>query len=278
VLFYSPAVIAAFCLVTIGVILFLYARFVEPNQLAVRRLRVDSKGAVDPGVPLRIALLSDFHYPRSMSAAAVRRAIETANRLEPDIVFVLGDIFDKRSHEPAVLPQDIREVFAGIKSRHGVFGVLGNHDHWFDAPAIRKAIAAETNIRLIDNESIRLEIDGKSLYIVGVGDLGSKDMDFAKAVRDVPTDAPIVLLSHNPDVVEEIRDERIIVQFSGHTHGGQVRLPGIGAPYVPSRFGSKYALGWCTQGNHPLYVTTGVCSTEQLRFLCPPEVTWVELY
>jgi predicted MPP superfamily phosphohydrolase len=261
-----------------GVLLLLYARFVEPHLLVVRKVRIESGRNINGGKPIRVTLLSDTHYPRYASFRMVRRAIEKSNAFEPDYVFLLGDFFDKHRHQPAVLPDHIGALFQGIQSRGGVFGVLGNHDYWFNANAIRKALAEETEIRLIDNQSVRLEIPGELIYLSGVGDVLAQDVHYEKAVIDVPQNASIILLSHNPDVVEEITDPRVFVQFSGHTHGGQVRLPFIGALKVPSKFGNRYAKGLVKSGSHLLYVNSGICSMKWVRFLCPPEVTWVEIY
>lgn len=267
-----------FFLLVVGVLLGVYARFIEPNLLIVRKVRIDTGLRMGRGEPLRVALISDLHYPRLTDYRRVRRVIERANQFDPDLVFILGDIFDKRRRDPAVLPDDINAVFRDIRSRFGVFGVLGNHDHWFDAPSIRNALGTQTEIRLIDNASVRLELPGSLIYLTGVGDYGTGNTNYGRAVRDIPEEAPIILLSHNPDVVEVIRDPRILVQFSGHTHGGQVRLPLVGALRVPSRFGNRYSKGLSRQGNHLLYVTCGIASIKHLRFLCPPEVTWVEIY
>jgi predicted MPP superfamily phosphohydrolase len=262
----------------VGVLLGLYARFIEPNLLVVRKIRINIGLGLNSGDPLRIALISDLHYPRLTDYHAVRRVIEKANRFNPDLVFVLGDVFDKRRRDPAILPDDIKTVFQSIQSKSGVFGVLGNHDHWFDAPAIRNALGTQTEIRLIDNASVCLDLRGHPFYLTGVGDYGTGNANYSRAVRNVPEDASIILLSHNPDVVEVIRDPRILVQFSGHTHGGQVRLPFIGALRVPSKFGDRYSKGLSRRGNHLLYVTCGIGSIKRIRFLCPPEVTWVEIY
>jgi predicted MPP superfamily phosphohydrolase len=272
-----PRLLPFFAPLLLGALVCLYARFVEPNRPAVRRVRLDSGRRLNGGRPLRLALFSDLHYPRWSRPARVRRAIALSDRFRPDLVFVVGDLFDRGRHRRLPLPDGITAVFGGIESRLGVFAVLGNHDHWSDAPSIRRALASETDIRLLDNGHARLDLPGGPLYVVGVGDLWAKDVDYPRATAGVPEDAPVLLLSHNPDVVEEIRDPRIVAQFSGHTHGGQVRLPFVGALRVPSRFGNRYAQGLVTSGNHPVYVTRGVCSMRNVRFLCPPEVTWVEL-
>jgi predicted MPP superfamily phosphohydrolase len=265
-------------LISLCAIGFVYARFVEPNLLVVRRLRLRRKASAGGGSPLRITLISDFHYPRYSDYRMVRRAIEASNALDPDVVFLLGDFFDKNRKDPAVLPENIGALFGGIRSRLGVFGVLGNHDHWFDERAIRNALGAETNILLVDNASALIEASETPLYVVGVGDLWCKNARYDQAVSEVPGNASIILLSHNPDVIAQIRDPRILVQFSGHTHGGQVRLPFVGALRVPSEFGNRYASGLVTgEGHHPLYVNSGICSMKGIRFLCPPEVTSVEI-
>lgn len=233
--------LAGFCL-----LIALYARYVEPNSLVVRKIRINSDRGVNLSKPLRIALISDLHYPRWTNYRMVRRAIAAANRFDPDLVFFLGDLFDKSRKDPAILPSNVKEIFSNIDNRLGVYGVLGNHDHWFDEPAIRQVLAEETNIRLIDNQSVRIDLPEGPLYLAGVGDLLTGSVRYDEAVANLPADASIILLSHNPDVVEDISDSRIIVQFSGHTHGGQIRLPFIGALRVPSKFGNKYSQGLST--------------------------------
>lgn len=269
-----PAAIIVLLLIAVAV----YARFIEPNIIIVRRVRINRQLNLGTDKPLRISLLSDFHYPRYAHQKLVRRAIELSNQFDPDLVFILGDFFDKNKNDPAVLPNNVGTVFSGIQSRFGVFGVLGNHDHWFDEEAIRNLLASETNIQLVDNSSVPISLPRGVLYIAGVGDLWSQNVDYKRAVANVPQSSPILLLSHNPDVVELLHDPRILIRFSGHTHGGQIRLPFIGALRVPSAFGNRYAKGLVTRGNHPLYVNCGICSMKRIRFLCPPETTWVELY
>ncbi len=258
--------------------LYLYARHVEPNWILIRKVRIDTGKRLNGVPPLRVAILSDFHYPRYSSYAMVRKSIAKSNQFDPDLVLMLGDFFDKNRRDPAVLPENIGALFGGVENRLGVFGVLGNHDHWFDTEAIQTRISSETPIRLIDNAAIPIELPGTTIYLAGVGDLWSKDADYKRAVQTIPADAPIILLAHNPDVIEGVKDPRILVQFSGHTHGGQVRLPFIGALKVPSKFGNRYCKGLIKTGNHLLYVNSGICSMKNIRFLCPPEVTWVEIY
>ena len=265
--------LALFCLT-----LYLYARYIEPRLIVVRKIKIDTGQGLNGGQGLRIAVMSDFHYPRASSSALVRRAIAKSNRFNPDIAVILGDFFARSRFDPKTLPEDVGEVFGGINSQMGIFGVLGNHDHSFGAEAIRDRMECDTKIRIIDNFAIPLRLEGKTVYLVGVGDLWSKDADYKRAVQTVPEDASIILLSHNPDVIETIKDPRILIQFSGHTHGGQIRLPFIGALRVPSKFGNKYCKGLIKTGNHLLYVNSGICSMKHIRFLCPPEVTWVKIY
>ncbi|MES2460410.1 MAG: metallophosphoesterase [Armatimonadota bacterium] len=265
-------------LILVFTIALLYARYIEPKWIFVRKIKIDTHRNINGGRGLRIALLSDFHYPRAASYELVRKAITKSSEFDPDIVLILGDFFARSRFDPVSLPHNVQEVFGNIRSRLGVFGVLGNHDHSFSANAIQDRIASDTQIRLIDNRAVPLEIEGSTIYLVGVGDLWSRNANYEQAVKEVPQESAIVLLSHNPDVIEDISDSRILAQFSGHTHGGQIRLPFFGALRVPSKFGNKYSKGLIKTGTHPLYVNSGICSVKNIRFLCPPEVTWVELF
>lgn len=146
------------CAVVFCVVTALYARYTEPNRLVLRKIKIDSGRRINNGKPLRICLFSDLHYPRYTTYRMVRRAIEKSNLFDPDLVFVLGDFFDKNRSDPAILPGNIDALLGSIRSRFGVYGVLGNHDHWFDELAIRNALASKTEIRLIDNASARIDL------------------------------------------------------------------------------------------------------------------------
>ena len=159
----------------------------------------------------------------------------------------------------------------------GRFSVLGNHDHWESAPASRHALDA-AGIARVDNAGTWLERGGARLRVCGVGDLWTDHQDLPAALGDATDRDAVILLSHNPDFAEEVRDRRVGLIVSGHTHGGQVVVPGYGAPIVPSRYGQKYLHGLVRGLSCQVFITRGVGTvTPPVRFLCRPEIVLITL-
>jgi uncharacterized protein len=165
----------------------------------------------------------------------------------------------------------------------GRFAVRGNHDnHSYhgqgDFRLLSQAALAEAKLPDLNNTGVWLERRGARLRIGGVGDLWTDRQDLGAALGDATQDDAVLLLSHNPDFVETLRDPRVGLVLSGHTHGGQVVLPGFGAPIVPSRYGQKYLQGLVQGPCSQVFVTRGVGTvTPPVRFLCRPEVVLITL-
>jgi predicted MPP superfamily phosphohydrolase len=250
-----------------------YARYAEP-----RSLRVDRVSIPLPGLPrglegLRVAQLSDLHLGPLVSVEHVRRAVRLANSLRPDLIVVTGDFVSvaRRYVEPAVSIS--RELSAPL----GVFAVLGNHDFWV-APRMIASRLREAGIVVLRNESAVIFRGGARLHIAGVDDIWARADDLGKALAGVDRDGPIVLLCHNPDLAPQASSHGVSLLLAGHTHGGQVRLPVLGPLVVPSKYGKLWAAGLHRVGPMLLYVNRGVgLIAPPVRFLCPPEVTLLEL-
>lgn len=253
------------------------AFYLEPKWLSFETLEIPIQGLPEAFDGYRIALLSDFHYPRSIEAEMVRKAVSMANAFQPDLIALPGDFCDKNQGEPSTVP-NLSGLFDHARAPDGIVGVLGNHDHWFGAEGVRKELARNTPIRLIENQSFCIHRGEQRLAIGGVGDLWAGVVDPEQAFASVPKEVPRILLSHNPDIAEEMtREVRIDLQLSGHTHGGQIYLPFGSALWVPSRYGNKFRRGLVQGRSHRVYVTRGVCSTRHIRFCCRPEVTGITL-
>ena len=246
----------------------------EPHRLTFQTIDVPIQGLPDAFDGYRIALFSDFHFPLWSSAETIRQAVTLANAFQPDLMTLPGDFTDKRVK---TIP-DFGGLFDAARAKDGVVGTLGNHDHLAGAEGVRRGIADRTPIRLIDNQAIVIERGGQALAVGGVGDLWEGIVMPERALAQIPPETPRILLSHNPDLAEELTVKvRVDLQLSGHTHGGGVCLPGGVALIVPSLYGQKFRAGLVQGRSHRVYVTRGICSVWHNRLLCPPEVTGITL-
>jgi hypothetical protein len=250
------------------------AWILEPRWLDVVRVDVPIAGLGSAWDGATIALLSDTHCGRFRSPDAIAHAVDVANALEPDLTLLLGDYVHGggRYIAPGIAP------FAGLRAREGVFAVLGNHDHW-DGRDASLAAMRRAGVEVLRDRSVVLRRRGDPLALAGVGDLLEDTPRADVALRGVAPGTPRLLMEHNPDYAEMIPEGvRVDLMVSGHTHGGQVWLPGVGAPILPTRTGQKYARGLVAGPRCPVYVTRGVGTiSPPVRFACRPEVTRIRL-
>jgi predicted MPP superfamily phosphohydrolase len=220
----------------------------------------------------RIAQVSDVHHSSIVSAEEVRRVVELANSARADLVALTGDYTTAAREyvEPAA------EILGGLQAPHGVWAVLGNHDHHTD-PALTRAALKRRGINLIDNANTRLRRGGDELQLAGVGDWSWNDNDWARTFAGVDRSRPAVLLSHQPLVLDLPETEGVSLILSGHTHGGQVSLPVVGAP-VGHMNEFKYLRGRFSRGATQLYVTRGTGTIGlPVRFGARPEIAVLRL-
>ena len=257
---------------------YVYAFHYEPYMITIRHEEVflDCWNQEHDG--LKAVIISDIHQlktPRHLKR--LEQIIELANRENPDLIFLLGDfmghhISDWNEHTQ---PEEITAPLARLKNRYGVFAVLGNHDWWFNGRLMRKALE-KAGIRVLENEFVEVDVLGKTFSIAGLPDKKTRNykLDLQK-LRKVSE--PAILLSHNPDYFRELQLPGELM-LSGHTHGGQIALPIIGAIMVPSKYGKKHISGWSYLGDRKLFVTIGTGnSIINARFLCPPEIVVMTL-
>lgn len=259
--------------------------------VAPRRLRQTAIEAVIPGLPepfdgYTIAVLSDLHYGSVLRPRRhVARAVQMAHAASPDLVVLLGDY--ALSHH--TLPRLSRALYewglralapalGSLRARDGVVAVLGNHDYDYDARAVA-AWLEQLGASVLVNEARCLERAGTRVAICGLDDAVCGTIDPFAGCASVPPEVPRIVLSHNPDGVLALAPEaRADLVLSGHTHGGQVVLPFIGALSTRSTVcGRRSASGWIPGSRAPLYVTTGVGVVIPLRVFCRPEVLTVRL-
>ncbi len=268
----------------------LYATHVEPEWLAVLHTSITLPNLPPAWDGLTLVQLSDIHLGSGIELDTVRRAVALANAAAPDLVVLTGDFVTgdaRHSREVAV-------ALAELRSRYGSYAVLGNHDIWTDAAVIASNLE-DAGISVLRDRRVALEHDGARLWLLGIEDTGYTAMSgpggsgdcsafraawapardsLAGLLGDIPPDEPRLLLVHNPDFTEMLPEGRVDLALCGHTHGGQVQLPLVGAPFVPSCWGQKFVEGWVPGATTQVYVNRGLGTTGPvLRFNCRPEVT-----
>ena len=227
-----------------------------------------------------IAQLSDFHYDEHFSAIPVRAAIEIVNHLHPDLVVLTGDFvtvppFHRRLHagkRAAGAAEPCARLLSQLRPRLGVVSILGNHDVDADARRITDSLNSH-GLPVLRNRSIPIEQGGSRIWVCGLDSAWEGNPDIDRALHAVPHDELVVLLIHEPDFADEAARFPVDLQLSGHSHGGQVWLPGIGAPWLPE-FAKRYPRGLYRVGSLTLYTNIGLGTIRlPIRLNCPPEVT-----
>jgi predicted MPP superfamily phosphohydrolase len=255
---------------TLGAGSAVYGMGIEPLRLSVERWTIGLGRLPAAFDGFRIVQLSDLHLQPWTQGAEIAQAVETANRLRPDAIFLTGD-FVTQDARPA---DELRSLLRELRAPAGVFACLGNHDfHGRGVERISRAIR-EAGIELLRNRSVPLSLGGDRLVVAGLDSRWAGRPRLQSALREFGSDAAVVVLMHEPDFADVAAgDTRVMLQVSGHTHGGQVRLPGIGALITP-KWGRKYVDGWFRVGAMNLYVNRGLgCTGLPIRWLCPPEIS-----
>lgn len=251
----------------------------EPNHpvLIAREVVLPRLPAVFDG--FTIAQLSDFHYDEN-SAVPIKAAIDIVNGLHPDVVVLTGDFvtvppFHRRFHSAkraAESAEPCADLLSHLRARLGIFSVLGNHDIESDPRRIALALDSR-GLPVLRNRSVPIERGGLRIWLSGLDDVWEGNPDIEMALRGVPGNELVVLLVHEPDFADEAAYYPVDLQLSGHSHGGQIWLPGIGAPWLP-QFARKYPRGMYRIGDLTLYTNMGLGTIRlPIRLNCTPEVT-----
>jgi len=252
---------------------FVYATELEPSWLSVERIKVPIAKLHSALEGLRIVHMSDFHLHPFTQIDEVRKAVQKANQLKPDLVLLTGDyVLDRADSIFELAP-----VLAGLDAKYGVYSCLGNHDLWTDAGVVQSGLK-EAGLPLLKNRGVALNVGRTMVYVAGLDDGWSGRPDLEAALHEAPAGAPVILLHHEPDFADSnAKDERVSLQLSGHSHGGQVRLPAVGA-FVTPEYGRNYDMGLYRIKEMWLYTNRGIgVIAPPVRFNCRPEVTVITL-
>ncbi len=247
-----------------------YARWIEPDWLSVERVRVPVAGLPDRLAGWTVAQLSDFHADGYLSGRLMERVVDQVRAARPDLLVLTGDFISSNRSGLERLAQWIGRMNA----RLGIFGCMGNHDRWHGRGQVERSLQG-MGAELLVNRGVLLP-DG--LFLAGVDSAWGGKPEVKSAMSAHAGTAPVLLLAHEPDFADAYSaDPRIRLQLSGHSHGGQVRLPGFRPPILP-RYGQKYAAGLHRVGSLQVYTNRGLGMVGvPFRVACPPELTLLTL-
>jgi predicted MPP superfamily phosphohydrolase len=253
-----------------------YTRLLEPNWIDVERRTLTIPGLSPQVAGTHIAQISDIHLSQYTSVDKLFSAVDQINALKPDLVLLTGDFVGDEATDAQGLVEPLRRFDAPA------YAVFGNHDLWTDRQTVGRYLS-ESGVKILVNQAVQIQ---ESLYLAGIDDVWSGRPDLSAALRAVPTNSTTLLMAHEPDFFDQVidTDAPVAVQFSGHSHGGQVRIPMIEnnrlrvtAPVLP-RYGRRYAMGLRRINNQQVYTNRGLGVWPlPYRFNCRPEITLFQL-
>jgi predicted MPP superfamily phosphohydrolase len=230
----------------------------------------------------RICQLSDIHIGPFMPAEQIRKYVDMANALKPEMVVLTGDFvtFDARTQEAVV------DALSGLHAPFGVFGCLGNHDAWSRVEDSITALFRQRGTHILRGEAVPIAIQGEAINLIGTDFQSHRRFGPSAAVANLLGNIePLIargrvniLLSHNPDTFDRAAELGIDLSMAGHTHGGQAALEFISPEIAPSRLVTPYVAGWFRKPGGQLYVNRGIGTIGvPIRIGAPPEITIYQL-
>lgn len=252
----------------------IWALWLEPASLhnEVHDLRVSGWRTECNG--LRIAVLSDLHVGSPHNdLSKLEKIVTTTLAAEPDIVLLTGDyVIHGVFGGQFTPPEEIASSLARLAAAKPVYAVLGNHDWWYNGGRVMSALES-AGIYMLEDASTLVTKGDCRFWLAGISDLWEGAHDVKTALQDIPESVLVVAFTHNPDIFPEI-PPRVTLTIAGHTHGGQVYIPGVGRPITPSKYGQRYAIGHVIEDGRHLFVSSGLgTSILPVRFLVPPEIS-----
>ncbi len=261
-------------LIILFIFTFLYSKICEPDMLVVSSKTLSIPNWSQSLEGLKVGIVSDLHIgAKKINLSKLEYIVNKINSESPDIIFLLGDFDAQLIAGSGISKESISKVLAGMKAPLGVYAVMGNHD--YKPYDVVRPILKNAGVNVLENASVTIIHNGAKLRICGLKDWWHYKSDVPVVIGKV--DCPTIFLSHNPDVFPQVPKD-VSLTLSGHTHGGEVVLPILGAPFVPSAYGGKYSKGYVVENNKHLFVTSGVGTLSRHRLLNPPEIVLLNLY
>lgn len=242
--------------------------FIEPYWLEEKTYVISDSDIPASFDGTKVVFLTDIHHGPLFSRSRIRNLVDRVNRLRPDIVLLGGDYVE--GHPKYIEP--CFEELSRLRAAYGVYGVLGNHDHWQGARRTAEEMA-RAGIKSIDNGAFWVEKGGERIKVGGVGDHCEDVQHLEPTVADVSVDDFVMLVTHSPDYVEEMEMGKVDLAFAGHTHGGQVTFFGLFALKLVTDYGEKYRTGMVSTRGMKTIVSNGIGVTNlPIRFFARPQI------
>ena len=265
----------------LGVALLYWGAVVEPSRVSLTALEIEVEGLPAGSRPIRVLHVTDLHVERLSSREEAVLAL--ARKARPDAILMTGDYVNLSYNDDAETHAQVRDLLRKLDAPYGVYATLGSPP--VDLREHVPVLFEDLHVQLLRDEWVTLDLDdGRRLALLGVECTHNLDKDGAtleRLVREAPGDNPHVLLYHSPELMPQAVGHGLDLYLCGHTHGGQVRLPGYGALITSSQLKREYVMGQYRRGRTHLYVSRGIgfegLSAPRVRFLSPPEVTLVTL-
>lgn len=259
-----------FVLIVIYLVAFIYS-FFEKYWVEVKTYQITiNKQAFHN---YKIVFLTDFHHSEIVSQKFIRKVVNNVNQMHPDLIVLGGDYVSNKK----IFVEPIFKELANLETQDGIYGVIGNHDIDVSKELVLECME-KANIKSLDNDAYWINKDNDRIRLGGVADYLFEKPDISKILQDVKDDDFVMVVSHNPDYIEKIKNDKIDVMLSGHTHGGQVTVFGLFAPYIPSEYHQKYRTGLKIVNKIKLIVSNGIGVVGlPIRFFARPQIVVIEL-
>jgi len=246
------------------------AFFIEPNISWTTNTNLKVPHLPDALKGLKIVHLTDLHYKPDKDEGLLETIIKKVNAISPDLIVLTGDFVD---HDTSGI-QPMLSYLAQLNTKHGIFACMGNHDGWTSSRDYFKREFEKHGIQFLINQNTKLNISNEHLHIAATDYIWDGKPDPVATLKGIPANAPLITLVHEPDYFDtmlEFNDQHL--QLSGHTHGGQCRVPFIGYAPKKVKHGKKYIYGKYEKGNSSVFVSRGIGTTAiRVRFSCLPEI------
>ena len=255
---------------------YLYGSQIEPNWIQVVEIELTIPSLERTFDNFKIVQISDLHLTKFMPEKRLNRIIKLVNRQQPDAIAITGDIITRRN---SFDPKQLQFKLSQLRAKTATLSVLGNHDHWQRKIDLLKQVLADSKITNLDNQVYTIERGSDELVFAGLDDPYWGSPDLPKIMAQLPDNSTAILLVHEPDYINQsAKTHRFALQLSGHSHGGQIRIPFVEPPILPQG-AKKYYAGLSRVEDTITYTNRGLGMTGlPYRFGSRPEITVFTLH